>query len=510
MAAADVWVPEGTWIDYTTKETFTGPRWVRLVGDLNRIPMLMKAGAILPLAPPASARTTGAIPQDRLILSVFPGADGTFRLYEDDGVTQAYQEGQYEWTEITTRVEDEDTWLVRVAPVEGRCDALPERRAYEIHLEGSRRPQRVTIDEAETVDWTYDLETLTTVIQVPMRSKGEPLTVVAVAEGGISALGDVRNREIALADVRRLLGGACPPDAGDVDTVLRSDLPGRSDAVARMGGPFARIIDFTTPEEASQALGRVIVGGPVDDGEVYDLEVTVTLHKEGQAEEHVIRARDATGSRVINLPVAFDGAVRPMRWEAEVAIAWRGETLTVRHQSQPLFPAIYAWQTLIYNQDQGSIPLGEVMDAEGKVNAALAWKARVQGSEGLTSVTQPHALFFYREYEPEVRAGVRLAGYLTTTVVSPDEREALLMLRSPGPLELYLNGQGVETTRGEKDLEGLHPLLSKDQATALVHLRAGRNTLLVHSRTSQENPHWLFCGALLTPGGGLITDLAFE
>jgi hypothetical protein len=84
------------------------------------------------------------------------------------------------------------------------------------------------------------------------------------------------------------------------------------------------------------------------------------------------------------------------------------------------------------------------------------------------------------------------------------------MLRSPGSLEVYLNGQGVEMKRGEKDLERLHPLLSKEQATALVRLRAGRNTLLVHSRTSQKNPHWLFCGALLTPDGGLITDLAFE
>jgi hypothetical protein len=458
MAAADAWVPEGTWIDYTTKETFTGPRWVRLVGDLNRIPMLMKAGAILPLAPPASARTTGAIPKDRLILAVFPGADGAFRLYEDDGVTQVYQEGQYEWTGIATHREDEDTWVVRVAPVEGRCDALPERRAFEVHLEGSRRPQRVTIDGAKTVDWTYHLETLTTVIRVPMRDKGEPLTVVAVAEGGISALGDARARncEIAVADVRRLLGDGCPPDAGDVDAVLRTDLPGRSDAVARLGGPFARIIEFTTPEEASQALGRVIVGGPVGDDEAYDLEVTVTLHKEGQAEEHVIQAQEATGSRVINLPVAFDGTARSMRWEAEVAIAWRGETLTVRHQSQPLFPAIYAWHTLIYNQDEGSIPLDEVMDHEGKINGTLDWKARVQGSEGLTSVTQPHALFFYREYEPEVRAGIRLAGYLTTTVVSPDEREALLMLRSPGPLEVYLNGQGVEMARVEKDL-GIAP-----------------------------------------------------
>ena len=39
LAAADVWVPAGTWIDYQTKESIAGPRWVRLVGDLNRLPM---------------------------------------------------------------------------------------------------------------------------------------------------------------------------------------------------------------------------------------------------------------------------------------------------------------------------------------------------------------------------------------------------------------------------------------------------------------------------------------
>ncbi|MFN2109032.1 MAG: TIM-barrel domain-containing protein, partial [Anaerolineae bacterium] len=51
LASVDVWIPEGMWIDYQTLETFIGPRWVRLTGDINRVPMLMKAGAILPLAP---------------------------------------------------------------------------------------------------------------------------------------------------------------------------------------------------------------------------------------------------------------------------------------------------------------------------------------------------------------------------------------------------------------------------------------------------------------------------
>ncbi|MBN1937286.1 MAG: alpha-glucosidase, partial [Anaerolineae bacterium] len=50
LAASDVWVPAGTWIDYQTKETFSGPRWVRLLGGIDRMPLLVKAGGILPLA----------------------------------------------------------------------------------------------------------------------------------------------------------------------------------------------------------------------------------------------------------------------------------------------------------------------------------------------------------------------------------------------------------------------------------------------------------------------------
>ncbi|GAB4539759.1 MAG: hypothetical protein Kow0063_28860 [Anaerolineae bacterium] len=508
MAASDVWIPPGVWIDYQTREMFAGPRWVRLVGGLDRVPMLMRAGAILPLAP--VARTTDAIPKDWLILSVFPGADGAFRLYEDDGTTLAYQAGQYEWTEIRTRMEGQHGWVVEVAPVEGRCDALPGARACEIRLEGSRRPQRVTIDGQETADWTYQPETLTTIIQTPVRDKASPLTVRAVAEGGISALGQAHNRQVVLADVRRLLGQACPADPADVDAVLRSGAAGRADAVARLGGPFARIVEFTTPEEARRTLGRVIVGGPVAAGQPYDLEVRVTLFQEGRAEEYLIERQGMSQAQIIDLPIAFDGRVRPMRWEAEAALRWRGQTLSVWHSSQPLFSTISVWRTLVYDQTGKPVRLDEVMGPDGHPNEGLDWETRLQTWHGLASLTQPHALFFYRGHEAEVRAGALLAGYLATTIISPDEREVSLVLRSSGPVEAYLNGQKVDLARGGEERAGLHPLLWKDQARARARLRPGKNTLLVHSRTSPTDPHWLFCGALLTPDGELMTDVVFE
>jgi alpha-glucosidase (family GH31 glycosyl hydrolase) len=117
FAATDVWLPEGTWIDYQTHETYAGPRWVRLVGDLERVPLLIRAGGILPLAPQfgeqapprMASGTTDALPQDWLVLSVYPGSSGRFRLYEDDGVSNDYQAGQFEWTEFRTTLEDERT-----------------------------------------------------------------------------------------------------------------------------------------------------------------------------------------------------------------------------------------------------------------------------------------------------------------------------------------------------------------------------------------------------------------
>ena len=72
------------------------------------------------------------------------------------------------------------------------------------------------------------------------------------------------------------------------------------------------------------------------------------------------------------------------------------------------------------------------------------------------------------------------------------------------------NGQQVEVRPGDGDQEGLHPLLWDDQWKALVHLRAGSNTLLVHSQPGEAKLSWRFAAALLTPDGELMTDVTFQ
>ena len=519
MAAADVWVPEGTWIDYATKELFSGPRWVRLVGGLERVPLLLKAGAILPLAAPfgpqpsprLASGTTDAIPQDALVLSIFPG-EGHFRLYEDDGISEDYGEGQCEWTEITTHQEGEGRWEVRIAAVEGHCRALPRQRRYEVRLEGSRPPARVTLDGRPVSDWAYEVETLTTVIPVPARDKGTPLAIAASAASPISALGKARNADLVRADVQRLLGRAYPEKKESLeallDAVLQADAPGWTDAIARLGGPFVRLLEYVTPEEASRQLGRLIVGAPAPGGGPYDLEATFTLFDAGRPQHHTIRLQGATESQIIPTPFAFDGRVRAMRWEAQVRIAWRGRTLSHTHSSKPIFPSIYTWRALVYDREKEAVPLEQVVAGGGPVPPDLPWKVYTQEAGGLRNLNEPYLLRLGTEYRERLRAGEPLTACLATTAISPDEREALLLFGSGGRAEIYLNGRKVE--EGPVPAERGYPFLRGVRQTAPFRLRAGENLLVVACRPAERaDPSWYFAAALVTPGGDWMTDLSY-
>ena len=528
LASADVWVPPGTWIEYSTKEIFTGPRWIRLVGDLSFVPMLMKAGAILPLAAPFGSQvpprlasgTTDALPRDRLCLSVFPGAEGRFRLYEDDGLTEAYRQGQYEWTEITTRQDGHDTWVVEIAPVEGGCDDLPGERGYEIRLEGSRKPDEVLLNGEEIAGWQYDAENLQTVVQVPPRDKRLPIRVTARSRGGISALGGAHNRQVVLSDVRRLLGEGYASETSEetlLEAVLRMDTPGetgraasRMDAIARLGGPLVQILEFTTPEEASQQLGRVIVGAPARIGHPFDLEVTWTLSRAGSTEQKIVRLQGVMGPEILDAPFAFDGTVRMARWEADIKLTWQGEILRFAHQSRPLFPSIYTWQVLVHDEQVEGLALGRVMDGGGESNSGLSWKAYIQKVEGLKSLNEPHGVYLSREYEGPLGEGAPLAAYLSVVVDSPDKREAVVRFRSVGPTTFYLNGRKIKEVPVRQE-EWLPGLLRKTRKTAMMRLRRGRNRLVVHSKPAPgKRPWWYFGGRFETPSGVEMTDLSFE
>ena len=88
------YLPKGTaWYDFWTGKQYSGGQTVTLQTAFNRVPMFVRAGSILPLGP--EMEYVGQKAWDNLEIRVYPGADGTFTLYEDEGDNYNYEQGIY-------------------------------------------------------------------------------------------------------------------------------------------------------------------------------------------------------------------------------------------------------------------------------------------------------------------------------------------------------------------------------------------------------------------------------
>ena len=91
---ATKYLPKGaTWYDFWTGQRYQGGKNVALETAIDRVPMFVRAGSILPLGP--EMQYVGEKTWDNLEIRVYPGADGTFTLYEDEGDSYNYEKGVY-------------------------------------------------------------------------------------------------------------------------------------------------------------------------------------------------------------------------------------------------------------------------------------------------------------------------------------------------------------------------------------------------------------------------------
>ena len=88
------YLPKGTvWYDFWTNQKYQGGKSVTLTTSLDRVPMFVRAGSILPLGP--EMQYVGEKAWDNLEIRVYPGADASFVLYEDEGDNYNYERGVY-------------------------------------------------------------------------------------------------------------------------------------------------------------------------------------------------------------------------------------------------------------------------------------------------------------------------------------------------------------------------------------------------------------------------------
>ena len=134
-SSRQVYLPHGDWYDFWTGERVAGGREITRAVDLETIPLYVRAGAILPLGP--VKQYTGEPSEQPLSISIYSGRDASFLLYEDDGASFKYRNG--EWMGVQMDWSDNRRTLsLKLAP--GSRMLPPSPRNLEVKLGETVRP----------------------------------------------------------------------------------------------------------------------------------------------------------------------------------------------------------------------------------------------------------------------------------------------------------------------------------------------------------------------------------
>jgi alpha-glucosidase/alpha-D-xyloside xylohydrolase len=134
-----LYLPRGTWVDYWTNEPLAGGREIDRFVDLETTPLYVRAGAVIP-HDPVRQYTSEAVTEPTTLV-VYPGADGTGRLYEDDGASFQYRQGEWMGIDLVWR-DAERTLSLRLSP--GSRLLPPSPRTFLARVAGSTEARPVT------------------------------------------------------------------------------------------------------------------------------------------------------------------------------------------------------------------------------------------------------------------------------------------------------------------------------------------------------------------------------
>jgi hypothetical protein len=129
------WLPPGDWVNAWTGDTIAGPAMVTNHVPLNQIPLFIRAGAVLPLAP--EMQYTAEKPWSPVMLDLYPrpGQTNHAALYEDDTLTTAYQLGEFRKTAIAASADSEGRKLrVEIGAAIGSFPGALKDRAWTLRI----------------------------------------------------------------------------------------------------------------------------------------------------------------------------------------------------------------------------------------------------------------------------------------------------------------------------------------------------------------------------------------
>jgi len=141
-----VYLPLGTWFDFWTEERIDGGREITRRVDLETIPLYVRAGAVLPLDP---IRQYTSEPNDSpTTLIVYPGADGTSQLYDDDGISFDHRNGAFTMVEMSWQ---DAARTIGLSLARGSRMVGSASRVFDVRLAGDERTWPVRFEGSALV-----------------------------------------------------------------------------------------------------------------------------------------------------------------------------------------------------------------------------------------------------------------------------------------------------------------------------------------------------------------------
>ncbi len=202
MGAVSMLLPEGRFYDIFNGHVYRGGQKRKMYRKLQEIPVLLKAGGIVPMDNSVSGNGTPIPKAIRVLFGA--GAEGSFSMYEDDGITTAYENGACVKTPIAISGNAAKTVLT-VSAAEGDLSLIPEVRDYEFVVYGLKKTDAAKVyvkaaDGALTeVDFADCDVKHTVTVSVPEHKSAE--TVSVVLEGFEAAGNNHQDEVFKLLDV---------------------------------------------------------------------------------------------------------------------------------------------------------------------------------------------------------------------------------------------------------------------------------------------------------------------
>jgi alpha-D-xyloside xylohydrolase len=141
----EVYLPSGNgWYDFYSGKYFEGGQTIMAEAQLDKLPLFVKAGSILPVGP--ELQYTSEKYADPITLYVYTGRDATFDLYEDDGLTYGYEKDEY--TIIPLRY-DHASQSLTIGNRKGSFENMLDRREFSIIWVNTETPEGVSLSRAQ-------------------------------------------------------------------------------------------------------------------------------------------------------------------------------------------------------------------------------------------------------------------------------------------------------------------------------------------------------------------------